>query len=299
MTTRAFDVVVSAENTHYLAWQTHLFCYSSLTYLRQAPIVIVHGTDRPLLPEFAVLERFGCRVLEVPSYARTPAGTLCQTRNASATLLLAADVAAHDHVLLCDPDMCFTGALEYRTAVAANYYRFVDYGDRRVRGVLRHVGLADRVGALNAGSKFGPPYFVARSITARLGQRWLDVFDLFEPPQWMDSMPAFGIAVALEGLEAEATDIVSTNLSPREPLPAGRIIHYCYGDDGWDKRIWFASGSPLSRPDTADPVAPPGSLLEELVRQIREARRFFGVPVDPTWASAPVRPIRYYRPSPR
>jgi hypothetical protein len=286
----AFDLVVSAENRHYHAWQTRLLCFSALTRLRQAPVVVVHDTGVPLKTEFADLTRLGCRVIEAPSFARTPRGDACPCRNAAGTLLTAASsalVAGRD-LLLCDPDMLFTGPVDYDGQLAADLYTYVEYDTEHVRHALRQAGLEQRVRELNATSRIGPPYYIPAALAERIAQRWMAALDTFTPPEWTDAMPAFGIALALEGIRPRTTHMVVTN-GTRDgghlPAPLSSdeisrrpIIHYCYDDETWTKRTFFkpASGSPLTVAAAALPHPAAGTVLDLVMRQVREARAFFG-----------------------
>jgi hypothetical protein len=119
----------------------------------------------------------------------------------------------------------------------------------------------------------GVPYLLSREVCHRLGSRWLAVIDSFPQLEWTDVMPAFAIAAALEQVPIIASDLVDTNGNHARQVTRG-IVHYCYGDDTWNKRSYHSFESPLSdsRPS---PQAEPGSVLAEILTQIAEARRWF------------------------
>src|SRR5262245_51510471 len=99
-----FELVVSAENNAYLAWQAMLFHYSCLQHQRQAPIVVVHKDDEPLFPGFERIRAAGGIVQTAPNY-RKYGGVNYPPRNTAATLRHV--VSDADYVVVFDPDMIF------------------------------------------------------------------------------------------------------------------------------------------------------------------------------------------------
>jgi hypothetical protein len=271
-----FDIIVSAENRPYLAWQTRLFCHSALTRLNQAPIVVVHDTSGPLLLDFVSLQRIGCRVVRAPSFARTPHGTLYPARNAVGTLFVAstAGIVTKDHLLFCEPDLLFVEPPAFEGPLSTCFYKYVEYDSERIRVVLKAFGIDARVEELSTHSRMGVPYFMSMDVAERLARRWFEVLDTFHPVEWIDPMPAFGIAAMLEGIRPRTMRALTTNTDHARPLTVP-IIHYCNGDAIWDKRRYMGHETPLTVPDAELPVGQPGTVLEEMMRQVREARRFY------------------------
>jgi ribosomal protein L16 Arg81 hydroxylase len=275
--TPACDLVISSENRHYLAWQTQLCCFSAMARLGVRPIVVVHGGEGGLLPEFGDLERRGCQVLRAPSFGATPKGTICLPRNAIGTLSVVAStgVLRAEHLLLCETDMLFVRPKTSQCVLSGEFYPYVDYGDSQVVSVLDQLGMHSAIDVLNGSSQVGVPYVVPTEMAGRLARRWMDVFDRFESPRWIDPMPAFGIAAALEGLAIEVTRQMITNYDQDACVAAETLIHYCYGDARWNKRHYVRAGTPLldTRVDEISCVA--GSVLAHIIEQIGEARRYF------------------------
>jgi FAD/FMN-containing dehydrogenase len=63
------------------------------------------------------------------------------------------------------------------------------------------------------------------------------------------------------------------------------MIHYCYGDERWTKRDYFRDDEvrQLWHPSVQ---APAGSILDELLKQIREAGQFYHDPLSAAAALA-------------
>jgi len=269
-----FQIVVSAQNTSYMAWQTQLFCFSALSRLGKHPTIVVHDTYAPLRPEFAYLRAHGFKVIEAPSFTKFRKITYAP-RNEIGSLLITSSIPkfSAEHILFCEPDMLFVGPLAYPGVVAGEFYRYIDYGSRHVTRAAEKLGLGDAAAALNATSQIGVPYLIPVKDLARLANRWIEAFETFDAPQWIDIMYAFGFALKLEGIEPQTTRIMNDNLKQNEPL-TGSIIHYCYGDSVWSKRS-YVDRSPLACRWCRLPRTAPGTILDQIVQQMREAKRFF------------------------
>ena len=89
-------------------------------------------------------------------------------------------------------------------------------------------------------------------------------------------MYAFGLTVVKLGLKLTITQMATTNFRADEH--AGEpIIHYAYGDERWSKRDYYTKEEAAGVWD-ADQEAMPGSILGELLSQIRQAREFYRDP---------------------
>jgi hypothetical protein len=91
-------------------------------------------------------------------------------------------------------------------------------------------------------------------------------------------MYAFGIGLAIEGIQPRVSTVMSDNFNATA-LAMREGIHYCYGDAVWNKRQ-FRERSPLSLRREELPDAGPGTVLAEIVRQIRSAQKAFCVSYD-------------------
>jgi len=83
-------------------------------------------------------------------------------------------------------------------------------------------------------------------------------------------MYAFGLALAAENLTPATTHHMADNKDPLSPLRRS-IIHYCYGDERWNKRAYQAGESPFDHPPVSLPNQLSGTVLGEILHQIRQA----------------------------
>jgi hypothetical protein len=273
-----YKVVVSAENSPYIAWQTQLFCFSALTRLGVLPTVVVHRSAAPLLPEFEIIKSWGCPVSEAPLFRNHPKGEY-PPRNELGTLLTVACLPEfkHGHVLFCEPDMLFVSKPTYPAELCAEHYTYLNYSEKRVADVARKLGLAERINDLNRSSPIGVPYLLPGSELMRLARRWIGVLDSFDELQWIDIMYAFGLALAVEGLTATVTHLMAHNNDQLKKLDRS-IIHYCYGDWRWDKKAFRDGGSPLWSTPMPSRKGLSGTVLGEILKQIQQARTYFQFP---------------------
>lgn len=273
-----FQVVVSAENTPYIAWQTQLFCFSALTRVGKAPVVVVHRSAAPLLPEFEIVSYWGCRVIEAPQFRSHPCGEY-PPRNELGTLLTIACLPEFKtgHILFCEPDMLFVDTPEYPAELCAEHYTYLDYTEKRVSDSAQKLGLGDCINGLNDIYHIGVPYFLPASELPRLASRWIEVLDSFVELKWIDIMYAFGLALAVDKLTATVTHLMTHNYDPLRKLDRN-IIHYCYGDWRWDKRNYKDGHSPLLSAPLPSRKGLSGTVLGEILNQIQQARGFSRFP---------------------
>src|SRR5579859_2709694 len=137
-----FSIVVSSENSAYLAWQTQLFCFSALTRLGKCPTVVVHRANGSMRPEFEIVRDWGCRVIEAPSYSSHPLA-IYPPRNELGSLLTIADHPdfCDGYVLFCEPDMLFaTRSLDYPDELCGGCHSYLNYSEVRIRDVAQRFG---------------------------------------------------------------------------------------------------------------------------------------------------------------
>jgi hypothetical protein len=271
-----YQIFVSTENSRYMAWQTQLFCYSAWTALDQRPVVVLHDSGETIRAEYLDLQKRGFTVIEVPSYATTRARGAYPPRNEVGSLVEIASKPplGSGPILFCEPDMLFVQPLGYGSGLAAEFYVYLHYEDPHVRNVLRKFGMGHLADEFNKTRRFGVPYLIPQQHLQGLARRWIEVIDQFDQLEWIDIMYAFGIALALEGLDVEITHFMTDNYRPTRPLR--HVIHYCYGDNAWNKRS-FRCSSPLELPNESLAFGQPGTVLGEIMRQLRGAKAFFSV----------------------
>lgn len=240
----------------------------------QWPIVVVHKADESLRSEFLELRQRGCTVLEAPSFRLHRKG-LYPPRNELGSLLTISSMHSLDQpILFCEPDMLFVDKIEYKDVLTGEYYGYLNYDSEHIAGVARHLLIEHLLPCLNRYGKIGVPYLIPAQFLHRIASRWLETLDAFEELQWIDIMYAFGLCLALEGLEAETSHIMNDNFRPSGQL-SRRLVHYCYGDSVWNKRFFLDKGTPLGVPDELLPRTQPGSILHEMMCQLRQARAFY------------------------
>jgi hypothetical protein len=266
-----YQIVVSAENSPYMAWQIALFCYSALTNAaaKVKPIVVVHGPPEPLLPAFRLVHAAGCHVVRAKQYWGLPGRREYRPGNTIMTLLAALRHLQCDHMLLCDPDMIFNRPPVYDYPFCADEYDYMDYTQDPVRAAIERARLPESAAReLTENSRFGVPYLIPAVSGARIGLRWLQVMDFFSEPRWEDVMYAFGIAAMAEGLAVRRTRFVEHNLRPMNPS-VKEMIHYCYGDKTWSKRKFC----PLR--ELGGIQAPLGSIMGQIINQLSLSAEYF------------------------
>lgn len=276
MKSRKHRVVVSAENNAYVAWQVKLFHYSCLTRLQQSPLVVVHETGRGPHPYFSDVVRAGGIVRRAPNYRTTVWGDAYPPRNTAGTLQYAAEAcdSQDEFIVLCDPDMIFVREPDFPSALAGDYYSYMDYSQAEVKRAARHLGLKPRrLSGLGDALRCGVPYVIPVAVAGDLARRWLEALDAFPPRRWTDIMHAFGLAAVSMNLQPALTKTVVVN-DGRAASLAGDVIHYCYGDEMWDKRHYVREEQ--ARGVWEPPLPARGDAVSsEIFRQIKEAREFY------------------------
>jgi len=275
-----YRVVVSAENSPYVAWQCKLLHYSCATRLGRLPLFVVHETGAPLHPDFLDIVRAGGELLRAPSYRRTGRGDDYAPRNTAGSLLHAAaacEGGEDEFLVLCDPDLIFTREPEFPAALSGAFYSYVNFDLDFVEEARLALGIprAD-IEAEKERLRCGTPYVVPAGAAGALASAWLRALDAFPPRRWEDIMYAFGMAALMSGLRVELTHLAETNYRQLGRTDAP-VLHYCYGDATWNKRRFLTEEQAPAVWDDA-PEVERGSILGEILSQIREARDFYRKP---------------------
>lgn len=271
-----YRIVVSAENSAYVAWQAKLAHYSCVRHLRLVPLIVVHGLDGRLRRDFSDIVHVGGRVHRVPNYRLTARGIDYAVRNMPGTLLEASRIIrrGEDRIVLCDPDMVFVRRPRFGSGLAGAYYDYMDYRDGKARKAMRRLGISQRaVAAYGSALRCGAPYVIPAHLAEPLARAWLEAIEAFARPRWEDQMHAFGLAAVSLRLGVALHSFAVTNYWPDERLRAA-VVHYCYDNDGWSKRRFF---TPAQVAGVWDPpaAAQPRTVLGEVLRQLRQAGRYY------------------------
>jgi len=270
----AHRIFVSAENNAYCGWQTKLFYFSCVTRLNHQPTIIVHDSGRRWHSDFYDLVRAGATVRPAPGYAQSIRGRY-PPRNTAGTLIHAAEMCREGElIVLCDPDMIFVREPEFPETLAGNFYSYLDYDRPEVVAASKILKVAEaRLSKHKADLRCGVPYVIPASHAKQLGELWLQAVDAFWPRSWVDIMHAFGLAVVRLGLGVTLTDLVDFDERPDARVRRS-MIHYCYGDETWEKRTFFEDEH-AKKVWFPNVVAKRGSVREEIFSQIVAARNFY------------------------
>lgn len=254
-----FEIVISAENVPYMAWQALVFRHSCVTKLGLEPIVMVHGDEERLIAPFEQLVADGGRVQRARNY-RLFRGFEYPPRNSPASLWHVETEA--DYVVLCDPDLVIVGRWDlgaYALAERAVSFDSVSYlvvgednGADLAQACRAHGVTLD--GLRDPRLRGGIPHIVPAGIRRELARTWLECLDSFFPEHaaqagpevpfpWLSLASMWGIAMAARclGCEPVLTRFCETNHRgdrgwPDRAHPDAALIHYCYGDARFDKR---------------------------------------------------------------
>jgi hypothetical protein len=266
-------IIVSAENNSYMAWQAKLFHFSCASRLRKAPVIIVHETGAEELHQgFQEIMKTGGRVERAPSYKLTAQGDLYPPRNTPGTLLHAAEIYGSqcDTIVLCDPDMIFAHPPAFPATLSGDYCSYMNYDLDCVEVARASLGISrEMIDEQKEALRCGVPYAIPVSDARPLAEAWIEALDAFPARKWEDVMYAFGLAV----VKVTLTRMAESNYWPDANMKAD-VVHYCYGDETWNKRHYFGQDEAQSvwRPRVE---APAGTVLAEILSQLREAEKFY------------------------
>ena len=282
------QIVVSAENNPYMGWQCQLFYFSCITRLDHHPIIIVHDSRRNWYSGFYDLVKAGCAVYPAPNYRVYGSGDDYACRNHPGSLIEAAKRLTDQNafIVLCDADLIFTRTIEFPETLSGEFSSILNYESDFVSAASRELGIdSELVCSQQDSLGCSVPYIIPVPQAHELGTTWLRAIDAFRPRRWEDVMYAFGLAVVKLGLKLNITRLADTNYFPNEKVRAA-IIHYAYADERWDKRHYFTfeQAATVWKPSLE---TTPGSILDEILTQIRQAGDFYRDP----YFSAQVRSI--------
>lgn len=277
--TNKHRIVVSAENNPYMAWQCKLLHFSCVSRLNQPPVIVLHETGEEWHPDFYEILKVGGFVRSAPNFKVTRHGDVYTPRNLAGTLSCAARMGVardEEFVVICDPDMIFVRPPDFPETLAGDYCSYVNFDQSFTGAAMRAMGISrSAVNSEKERLRCGGPYVIPAADAHGLAEVWLEAVDAFPPRRWEDVMYAFGLAVIKLGLKVTLTHTAQSNYRPRAALNAD-VIHYCYGGEDWDKRHYFSEDQ--IRGVWEPSLNPPrGTVVGEIVAQIREARKFYEV----------------------
>jgi hypothetical protein len=170
--------------------------------------------------------------------------------------------------------MIFVRQPDFSRSLSGEYYGYVNYDRKPIRRAAKKIGI--RLEMLDRQKKelcCGVPYVIPVAAAKQLAEAWLRAIDEVSPREWADDMGAFGLAVVKLGLRIRLTHMTNHNFWPNAVVDRD-VIHYCYGDNTWSKLNYFTTRQARKVWSSAA-VAQQGTILAELLSQIREARDFY------------------------
>ena len=300
------EIVVCTENIPYMVWQAMLFHHSCMRHLGQAPIIMVHMNDEPLLSGFDRIRERGGHIQTAPNYHHLN-GIAYPARNTAGSMRHVQTDA--DYIVLCDPDMIFLQPLPWRELslepqqVSFDFVGYLNADDPQHQPVVDNVcrqADVDPQSLRNPHFNGGVPHVIPIRRQKSLSDLWFEQIEVFQRlptaplkspdarpdgghihPQtkWISIMWALAIAVKRLNLQPVLTRMCISNFDGGRPLPAlgktgPRLIHYCYQDPGFGKH---AFGSQEAAERSVWRVPPDdGSVCGNIRQQLRDACGFYG-----------------------
>ncbi len=298
------EVVASTENVPYMMWQAMLFHFSCVKHLGKIPTIVVHHDGEPLLPGFTLIAEHGGKIQTAPNY-RVHKGVDYPPRNSAGTLKQLQTTA--EYIFLCDPDMLFLRAIPFEEYVIKESQITFDTVNYLIPKKAEFEGslesICERAGVplqtlIDMPISGGVPHLIPQRHQHAIAQDWFDVMELFptfdlgpdfERPKelrsvphqfWTTTMWALVLTSHRLHLEAVITNHCALNFYGHSPLPppsptSPTMIHYCYSNEGFDKRKYFdttaAEATVWNQPE------PDGTLSGAICGQLREAGEYYGI----------------------
>lgn len=303
-----FEIVVSAENTHFFLWQTLLFHYSCLTYQHQTPIIVVHHRDNEsLLRGFDLIAKHGGRIQSAPTWRRL-GGINYGPRNTLATLKHVATEA--DYVVLCDSDMIFRRPVNFASLPHGAdcmtfdrvHYLYPDRDENQPH--LKEACQSANVPMdwlRDISMSGGVPHIIPNKRRNEIVDEWLHCISFFpthgphpketagalsrgategQQQWWLSIMWAALLMVNRLKLTPVLTEFCLLNGNGGDALPADpnegpAMIHYCYAGPGFNKQQHDSERA--SSYDVWHLPIPEGTVNGAVCRQLQEAREFYQI----------------------
>jgi len=283
-----FDVVISTSNNYYCVWQAMLFHYSCVKHLGVAATVLVHTDQADLIPEFRLLESFGCRVQHAPDYPRLMGfGNL--SCNTLGTLKCVESDA--DYIMLCDPDMLFVNSIDFSAVKPAGneitfdriYYLYVDGSREHLEEPAKKLGI-DLARYEASPVSGGVPHIIAKSLVDRLADEWIYCMQQFNADElYISSMWSLVFAAERLKIAPKMTELCMLNSDGDEPgkVPLSTtdkfcMVHYLYGekDQKFTKRH-FRNKQEFN--SVWSSTAPSGTINQLVCDHLNEAGAYYGL----------------------
>ena len=286
------EIVISAENNLYCAWQSLLAHYSCVKNLKITPLVVVHGQPNEVLHRhFVTLLEHGGRIQRVLNY-RNVGNANYAPRNTAATLLNVETKAPY--IMLCDTDFLFLNPIPREVLPTNdNEITFDHIGFMAVTDVTRKdlIKPAEKAGVdleqLSSLPQAGGavPHIIPSHLSRKLGADWIRCIEFFatsaDPIFWISSM--WGLVFAAQRLDINwsmtrlaITDSGRTKMIDVNAESAPSIFHYSYGNQYFNKRDYVYVDATL-RFSLWDLTAPEGTISAFICGYLNEVKRSYKI----------------------
>lgn len=289
-----YDIVVSSDNNDYLAWQCMLFHHSCITHLGQAPIIVVHGDGGPLVRGYRLLKEKGGLIQRLPSM--TSAGSITYPpRNMWATLK-GVETSA-ENIIFCDPDFIFLRPIDFAAIVARldgkaitlDHVSYMTVGEHNrpvLEAVCKKAWISTRhLDELKVSG--GSPLIVPTRLRRRLAREWANLTEEYlqagfqhhggmTSEVWIAAM--WGLVLGAFRIDVPITLTrwcVNNQAGLTVDLGNRHIVHYCYGDEVFDKRRFGTAEASLKT--VWKTQAPEGTVNGAIAKALHAAAEFYGL----------------------
>jgi hypothetical protein len=172
--------------------------------------------------------------------------------------------------------MIFLRQPDFGSALSGSFYNYMNYNQESILSTSSKLGIRSEQILNRPELRCGVPYVIPMEVGRQLGQTWLEMVDRFALPFWELIMYALGLAVTHLKMPIRLNSLVGREYRMASK-PDGDMIHYCYSRDLWDKRL-FVTEEAAGRVWEAQGEAPAGTIMAEILMQLREAREFYSRP---------------------
>lgn len=271
-----------------------LLHYSCVTHLGQKPIIVVHGDTGPLAEGYRILLEKGGIIQRIPSMAS--AGTINYApRNMWATLK-GVETSA-ENIVFCDPDFIFLRPIDFASVVSrldgkaisldeVGYMRVGNHNRASLEAVCKKNWISfNHLDTLKVSG--GSPLIVPTRLRRRLAREWASLTEDYltmsfqqhggmNSAVWISVMWGLVLAAFRIDVPITLTQMCVTNHAGNiTDLDKWGIVHYCFGDEVFNKRRFMDTEASLKT--VWKTQAPSGTVNGALAEALREAAEFYGL----------------------
>lgn len=269
-----------------------LLHHSCITHLGQAPIIVVHGNAGPLVRGYRLLQEKGGIIQRLPAMAS--AGNITYPpRNMWATLK-GVETSA-ENIIFCDPDFIFLRPIDFAAIVArldekaialdqVDYMTVGDHNRAVLEAVCKKAWISTRLlDELKVSG--GSPLILPTKLRRRLAREWGNLTEDYletsfqhhggmNSEVWIAAMWGLVLAASRIDVPITLTRLCTTNQAGLTvDLGSRDIVHYCYGDEVFDKRRFASPEASLTT--VWKTQAPEGTVNGAIAKALHAAAKFY------------------------